>query len=53
MAAPLHKNILGLYKAFWYTGSAFTSYFQHSNDLPSGDTVEMFHNSSSKKSISL
>ena len=22
-------NILGLYKAFWYTGSAFTRYFNH------------------------
>ena len=22
-------NILGLYKAFWYTGSAFTKYFNH------------------------
>ena len=24
-------NILGLYKAFWYTGSAFTRYFNHNN----------------------
>ena len=25
-------NILGLYKAFWYTGSAFTRYFNHNKD---------------------
>ena len=24
-------NILGLYKAFWYTGSAFTRYFNHNH----------------------
>ena len=27
--SAVNINILGLYKAFWYTGSAFTRYFNH------------------------
>ena len=28
--SAVNINILGLYKTFWYTGSAFTKYFNHS-----------------------
>ena len=27
--SEVNINILGLYNAFWYTGSAFTKYFNH------------------------
>ena len=30
--SAVNINILGLYKAFWYTGSAFTKYFNHNNN---------------------
>ena len=29
--SEVNLNILGLYKAFWYTGSAFTKYFNHNS----------------------
>ena len=30
--STININILGLYKAFWYTGSAFTRYFNHNHN---------------------
>ena len=29
--SEVNINILGPYKVFWYTGSAFTRYFNHNN----------------------
>ena len=29
--SEVNLNILGLYKVFWYTGSAFTKHFNHNN----------------------
>ena len=38
--SAVNINILGLYKAFWYTGCAFTKYFNH--DVL--DTSTILHN---------
>ena len=43
--SEVNINILGLYKAFWYTGSAFTKYFNHNKTMFHLGYLEMISHS--------